>query len=332
MPFFYRERLFRYLNKATLPTTIMTKDLVFIVSGGRTATALFGEMLSQCVEDCVSIHEPDLINRNVKKTLNNIRNFGLWHVIFGRILNRTGARVIGQKFILNKISDNQVKNYIIRSRQAYFGSIAASLVVESNGQWWALTDHLAQVWPTARIIMIIRDPRDWIRSWINKSGRYDQYDLVELFPPGRLTPQKVRDVTWTSQWSSFTTLEKLAWEWSYINRRLLESYERGGNKRLFRFEDIFSNNRSHLIELVNYITMFPERTYRIIDMDNLAKTVSNSSSGPMPHWKNWDANSARSINMICGTLMKRFGYGEEEEWKKLVTKDDDEKSFSHGVS
>jgi hypothetical protein len=294
------------------------KDLTFIVSGGRTGTQLFGHMLSEVLDDCFSVHEPDVFVGMKPRSLRRILTFGLWHVLVGRLLGRTGARVIGQKLICGSITTEEARAYIRSSRTAYYRTISRPLIVESNGQWWPLLRELHEVWPQAKVIVIIRDPRDWVRSWMNKKGRYDRHDWVSRLPPGRLTPERVGDSAWKDRWPDLGTFGQLAWEWSFLNRRMLSAISGASYARVFRFEDIFAAGGGTLHELVQFAATHHDRCYRLHDLEKLVRTVKNSSTGDMPRWCAWHPDKARLMDELCGPLMRRFDYGFEPEWQALI--------------
>lgn len=294
------------------------KDLAFIVSGGRTGTQLFGHNLSDFIDGCFSVHEPDVLVWPKLKSLRRIAIFGLWHMVGGRLMGQTGARVIGQKLICGEISGDQARAYIRSSRCRYHESIQQPLIVESNGQWWALIRELHDVWPQAKFAVIIRDPRNWVRSWMNKTGRYDDRDWVLRLPPGRLTPEKVGDADWIERWDAIGTFGRLAWEWSFLNRRMLTSIEGLANARVYRFEDIFSADRSAIHDLIEFLSTYRNRHYASHDVETLIKTVRNSSAGDVPSWRSWSRQQAQLMEELCGTLMRQFDYGVEPEWQDLL--------------
>lgn len=293
------------------------KDLTFIVSGGRTGTRLFGQVLSDVVENCFSVYEPDVFVLK-PRCISRIWKFGLWHVVIGRVLAKTGTRVIGQKLICGKITAQQAKAYIRSSRSRYHQSIAQSLIIESNNQWWSMIDELCEVWPQAKVIVIIRDPRNWVRSLMNKTGKYDQRDWASRLPPGRLTPEKVGDSEWIDQWPNLGTFGKLAWYWSFLNKKMLAAVERTPNARVFRFEDVLAPDGKTLRELVEFAATHGERSYALRDVEKLTRTVINRSPGRVLHWRSWEPDRAPLMDAICGPLMRQFDYGLEPEWQALL--------------
>ena len=53
-----------------------------------------------------------------------------------------------------------------------------------------------------------------------------------------------------------------------------------------------------------------------IDWDHiLNEKVNISKRRCFPKWRNWDSKQANVVEKYCGELMKKYGYGTEEEWK-----------------
>lgn len=289
--------------------------MVFITSGGRTGTQFMGDRLHLVIKDCYSVHEPDILYIGSGFTFERIRQFGIWHMVTGRILGLTGIRVIGQKVASRRGDRDKLLQKVHRQRQRYFNGIPSPLLVESNCQWWLLADELLELWPTAKLISIIRDPRDWIRSWRNKGIRYTRSDPVHYFWPGRLSPSKLGQSKWAEEWKSFGPFEKLAWEWNTIYSRLDESAVRHRNSRIFRFEDLFAETGDTMHELVSFAATHGEARYEVANLSDFGRTIKNASEKRTPDWRDWSPREAQFVNEMCGRLMTKYGYGVEPEWQ-----------------
>ena len=297
----------------------LRKDLVFIVSGGRTGTQFLGDRISMAIEDSFSVHDPDILSIYVRRVLERIRTFGLYNMTIGKTIGRTGVRSIGQRLISERIDRKTALNRLERLRQKFHASIDQPLVVESNSQWLYVCDELMSIWPHARIIVIVRDPRTWIRSWLNKGIRWRTYDPVRLLPPGRLTPAKIGDRAWADKWKSFGIVGRLAWEWRFVYSRLQEHAENNLNARIFRFEDLFhSEDETSMQELVKFAATHPDRKYYFNLPKEFTEKVQNASHGTAPDWRQWRPDQARLVDSLCGTLMTKFGYGHETSWKEKL--------------
>ncbi len=297
----------------------MSKDLVFIVSGGRTGTQFFGDRLKDIIEDCWSEHEPDLVFGFSRITFKRIRRFGLWHMIFGRILGRRGVRVIGKKYLSGKLEEESVLDKIRIMRKHYHQTLNENLIIESYGMWWMLTPQIKKVWPDAKILCVIRDPRTWIESWLKYEPDRRNSVWKELVLRGNVTPEMMGDKNWAERWSNMSQVSKLAWEWNSIYNSLYQYSLVESSIKLVRFEDIFSDEEA-MNEVLDFVSHHKDRTYQIKDNElaNFTKNRINSSSGEGLSWQSWRREDALAVNEICGAMMKRFHYGEESEWLKIL--------------
>ncbi len=207
------------------------KDLVFIASGGRTGTNFFGEVLGRVIEDCHSAHEPEVLQTKDPLNMWRLKTFGIWEMVIGRVLGVTGTRVLGTRLMLGDIDLDTAAERLRRSRARWHTRLPEHLVIESNGPIWFFSAHLETVWPGSKLIGIIRDPRTWVRSFMNHEGRYDQRDRVDWFPPGRLTPAKLGQTELAAQWETWGTFEKLAWEWNVVNSELVRGVDRDSERQ-----------------------------------------------------------------------------------------------------
>lgn len=296
------------------------KHLVFIVSGGRTGTAFFGQRLDEVIAGCFSAHEPDLFVGFNRLSYSRIRRFGWWHVVFGKMLGQTGLRTTGTRYLMGELSEQVCQERIARFRRRYHASLSQALIIESSAQWWYLVDQIPKVWPRARTISIIRDPRTWVRSWLNKGDRYVRRDRASIFPPGRLTPQKTGDTVWAGRWDRLGAFGKLAWEWRTVYSRLEQHVAGYANGRMFRFEDIFSGDGSTLEDLVQFAATHEGAGHSVSSLDGLRDQVLNASAGSEPEWPRWSPERAKLIDDLCGPIMRRYGYGLEPAWTDLLSR------------
>ena len=295
------------------------KDVSFITSAGRTGTTFLGGKLSDIIEDCYSCHEPDDLTFSVSENISRVRKFGFFYMIAGRLIGKTGLRPIGTRFLRKELSVSHCCQLIYDMRNSYFNSIRSSLVIESNPQWHYLVNLIPLVWPKAKIAVIIRDPRTWVRSWINKGLRHTITDMVKYFPPGRLSPKSTNDDLWVNDWGQFDTFERLCWEWQSIYRRLSSHSEFNELCRIFSYEQLFgSGSAGEWSRLLEHLTRHGDKVYRYrIPEDFTGKRV-HASEGRFPGWQEWSPGRARKLDRLCGDLMRRYGYGEEPLWQEKL--------------
>ncbi len=297
----------------------MTKQLTFIASGGRTGTQYFGDVLGQVVSDCHSAHEPDVVVGLSKYTRARIRRFGFWHMGPGRLLGKTGVRIIGQAFLEGRMDLETCAKRLRATRASYHASIEETLIVESYSAWWMVADKLQQIWPDAKLAGILRDPRDWIASWQRYLPNRRRGTLAELLPPGPLNPDKIGDTEAAELWSSLDQIGRLAWEWGLIAERLSTAAAVSPNVRIFRFEDVFSGDPDALSQFIDFtVTHDTGPSHTVGDISEILGDVRNASSGKKHSWHSWSDAQIAAVARFCGPGMAVHGYGTEPEWQERV--------------
>lgn len=297
----------------------MTKQLVFIASGGRTGTQFFGDLLSDVVSDCYSEHEPDMFAGFSSLTLERIRQFGIWQMTGGRLLGKTGVRVLGQRHLESRISTEKCARQLRSIREAYHTSIPQTLVIESYYAWWTLAEHINEIWPGAKIAGVIRDPRHWIGSWQRHSSKRRNGAITELLPPGRLTPAKLGDSDAAQIWPTLDQVGRLAWEWALICRTLDRAAAANSNVKVFRFEDLFAEDQTELNRFVSFVSQHKEGpAHKIGDLKSIMGKVRNSSHGSAGDWRQWNDAQVSTVSHFCDSKMKQHGYASDPEWLMRV--------------
>lgn len=285
----------------------MSKDLVFIASGGRTGTNFFGELLGTLIEDCHSEHEPDLFLGFNETTLERLRSFGLWHMVAGRALGLTGVRVAGTRLLTGKSNLESVAHSLRRQRARYHARVEQSLIIESYYAWWMVAPVLQEIFPGAKLIGVVRDPRTWIASWQARQKGRDRGHWTHWLPPGPVTATSVGDARWASRWEEIGPIGRLAWQWSAIAEQLVKADT--SYARIFRFEDLFGAKGFEAVgQLVQFASHFPDKSYDFEVPPSVIGRKLNASSATSQDWQEWSAQDRALVNEICGPHMERFGY------------------------
>ena len=276
-----------------------------------------GEKLVEVIAGCHSEHEPDVLVRDWSKNTGRIREFGLWHMVFGRVLGFTGLRVVGQKFLSGEIDLATAVRRMRKQRASWHDRIDKPLIVESSGRNWMVVPVLQEAFPGSRIVGVIRDPRSWIESWIRHYPERHATGYDGWWPQGPLTPEQVGDTEWEGQWEALGQFGRLAWDWRIITCELAKADKASENVRVFRFEDLFDPDNDTVIGEVVRFTAFDGK-YAVAELDGFTRSVRNASSGPRVVWQDWDPEKAALVDAMCGELMRQYGYGEEPEWRSKV--------------
>lgn len=295
----------------------MDKDLVFIVSGGRTGTTFFGRRLQRMIHDSFSVHEPDLWAGFNRRSLRALKTFGVRHMIIDRLRQRSGIRNLAQKHLAGTWSRGQLRRAVEAHRRHYYESIPEPLIVEAYYQWYGLLPIIREAFPDAKIVGVVRDPREWVPSWMNFGGHHDGRDLVTRLGQSRLTPEMVGDVEYAFRWDSMDQFERLCWDWRIVTRIISDFARTDSLTRIYRFEDLFKGeNRVEIArDLLEFATTHPLRDYPfVLSEEDLRSRVNASDSARFPRWTEWDSGKVDFMKQCCGPQMEELGYGHETGW------------------
>lgn len=296
----------------------MNKNLVFIASGGRTGSKFLGKYLNLAIEDCYSEHEPDLVAGLSRLTLRRIGKFGFRHMVIDRCLGKSGIRVLGQKLMQGKMTEQECFARIRETRQRYHDQISRSLVIESYSFWWLFARHIDSIWPNAKMAGVIRDPRTWIDSWKRHSPARRKRASADGMIQPLMTPDSLNDSRWSARWSEIGQTGRLAWDWFKVYRELTDAADKSARVEIFRFEDMFAAESRKMDAFVEFITSHSGRHYRVTNRDILNRPPVNASANAGRSWQSWSPAEARIVDEICGSIMPLYGYGMEPEWRKLL--------------
>ena len=287
--------------------------MIIVTSGGRTGTKFFSNLFREIIDGCISVHEPETINlKNLGHTLDVIKRFGLFAPTIKKITGNWGITSISNKKIRNEITSEEAILLLLDERKDFINSFSENIYVESSYHYFGLIDILPNVFKNHRLVYLVRDGREWVRSHMNREW-YTTKNIPSIFRT-ILTPDP-KD-KYYKKWNSMSRFEKICWAWVKINKSALEGLKKNPNAKLFYFEDIFNSNQKYenLKKLVDFATFFSDFkvNYKTID-DKLEKKVNMPNEYKFPIWKNWSNEQKKQFNAICGPLMSKLGYGDEND-------------------
>lgn len=301
--------------------TGVPKHVVIIASAGRTGTRFFGDLLSSMIPGSYSVHEPDVLEGFNRLTLQRIRTFGVYHMVFGRLLGRTGIRNLSQQFIAGRIDQRQLVSRLRRQRMSYYCNIAGDPIVESYYQWYGILPAVPELFEHYRVVALVRDPRTWVASWMNFGAHFGPRDLVSRLGFRRLDPIMLGDGDYAKHWEDMPPFERLCWTWGVVNGQLLDFVRNDPQSRLYRYEDLFLNrDRDRRLEnLLDFITTFPDRRFAtVVDHGVLRERRHASTRHTFPDWPKWTSEQVGRLDEICGPLMRELSYGGEADWESKL--------------
>ena len=295
-----------------------SKHMVIIASTGRTGTRFFGDLLSSMIPGSYSVHEPDGYAGLTRRTWQRIKTFGVYHMLLGRVLGRTGIRNLSQQFIAGRIDRPQLVARLRRQRLAYYRDLASEPIIESYYQWYGILPAAPEIFEHYRVVALVRDPRTWVASNMNFGTHFGARDIVSRMGFRRLDPIMAGDLEYAELWADMSPFERLCWTWGAVNGRLLDFARTDPHTCVYRYEDLFlgEDRGRHLADLLQFITNFSDRRFPCtFDEGVLRERRHASTRQAFPDWPDWTSDQACRLERICGPLMARFGYGEEPSWR-----------------
>lgn len=299
---------------------MIEKPTVIITSLGRTGTLFFATLFRQLLPDSTSLHEPDYFNfgqyrslrEKTTEAIRQIRESGFCNLTIRKALGRWNLRAVSDARVCGRLTRSDAVDRILAQRETFASSRRGSIYVESSSALYGLIDVLPDVFSEHRVIYLVRDGRDWIRSMMNFTAAvmYGKTRLQSLVSPDWPTAAELKDGRFAAKWSSMSVFEKLCWAWTRLNGYALDSVCENPHARVFRFEDVFKGDDryDYLQELVTFATSFPDvRLSRQGFNTCLEQEVHGSSTG-FPRWEDWSIDQKRQYRATCGALMERLGY------------------------
>lgn len=296
------------------------KCFVFIISAGRTGTKFFGDQLSHMIGDAFSVHEPDVLMDFKLKSLSQLRLFGWYNLIFGKLTGKSGIRNLSQNYLAGKLSLLGLKAAVIDHREKFYRDISQDLIIESYSGWYGAIPAIQSLYKNYKIVVIARDPRTWVVSNMNWGTMYGKRDWVSRLKLGRLNPAMINDEYYRDRWRYFTRFQKLCWAWSTIYAILLKETADDPNAVIVKFEDLFRSEQKyeHLEKLLAFISRYPGRQFDFRLAENILDKVANPNiSDAFPDWEDWDNGMKNDLIRLCSTVAQEFSYPVSDPSKSI---------------
>lgn len=256
------------------------KRTIYIVSTGRTGTKFLADYFNN-FSDVYAAHEPK-----------PSRILRMW----------TNAR------LEKRANKSTMSRIFISKRKGSFRRIQEPTYVESNPFAAGFTDIMPAVLDNPEIIHVVRDPRTYIRSSLNHGNTHGIKKLLNNHLPFWY-PDIANIINAKHKLSD---KEKTAHYWVLINEFIEKCRKSIPDERyhFFKYEELFKNKES-LKQISKIVGSKEKQVYTI-------KPINKSKDQVISDWNDWSKNECRSIDKICGKLMKQYGYGNEKSWLKKL--------------
>ncbi|MFW5774946.1 MAG: hypothetical protein ACOCW2_01535 [Chitinivibrionales bacterium] len=253
--------------------------------------------------------------------MKRLMRFGIYHMVIGRLLGKTGIRNLSQHYLSGNLSVGSLVKKIRQHRHRYYKSIDKELIIESYYQWYGVLPAIPHAFKQYKIVAVVRDPRTWVSSWINFGAHYGSKDSVMSCGKSRLNPSMIGDTFYIDRWHEMSRFQKLCWTWKTVYTTIVDFIRGNQNAMLVRYEDIFlsSDKQIHASLLLNFITTFADRSFPFsLHSDLLEKKIHATDRKQFPDWQQWDRKTCKQLSEICEPLMHSLGYGRERDWQDMV--------------
>ena len=292
------------------------KHAVFIVSAGRTGTQFLASALPQMVDDCAAFHEPDTLWLDrpfeyfTKVYWEQVRRHGLYHMTVGQT-HATATHLATARY-KGKVDDAQATEWFARLRGRFVGRVPESIFVESNGLLWGVIDLILAHMPQSKVVMVVREPRAWIRSAVLASHfrafKPPDYDFLGFSPrPYHRAPAEHTK----AEWGAMPLPDKYAWLYGMLNSTLIAELANNPRALILRYEDLFEggDQRPTFERLLKFTSHFDDGFSRptTIRHDLVDRPMDSTREGEGADPACYTASEA-ALSRHCGAIMERFGY------------------------
>lgn len=294
---------------------------VFICSTGRTGTQFLAEGMAAMIPESTAYHEPGVlwITRPLD-VLRKLLKFGPYHITFGQLDIRRSMYVLSNRRAAGKIDDATALKYLKGMREKLIAENKGKIYIESSGHLFGILDLIPKVFPNAKIIFIVRDPRSWIASAL----RTFEYILYGPIDQGiSLRAKDIITDPYGLYWDDMSKFEKYCWWYEFINSYVLSRCKDLENFRVYRFEDLFSSEKKdeYFCSMLEFASTFDDGFSRSYSYrPDILKKPKHSQKDKKSYfpWRMWRFPRVQMLLKHCRQYMEDFGYGSEPVWQKKV--------------
>jgi len=176
--------------------------------------------------------------------------------------------------------------------------------IETNNRTTFFMDAIAEIFPKAKFIHMIRHPGAFVRSGLRRN-----YYTGNENDDGRLTPNQQNPVSF--EWENITRLEKIAWLWNETNVFIEEKKDSLDLDRVLTVHanDLFTDPKKFQA-ICNFLN-HPE-----LDRDQIESLITNpvnkQKQGKVRKWDTWPAGEIELLKKWT-PIGKRYGFWSDSE-------------------
>lgn len=277
----------RTIKKVLRPSLYTWEDVstAFVISTGRTGTKFLASTLSRCFRGVKAIHEPD-----------------------------PDLFELGVDYARGLISREIAAQQLLAGREHICESLhvdSNDYYIETNACLNPMVDVVAESFPTAKIVHVIRDPRDYVRSaysWrVRSSGGGMTYYLSDDDLRRRITSDDVDESG--CQWQQLNRFQRCCWSWMHHDS-LIRTAIAGSERALtIKFETLVAGDLTGFEHVVDFLGLADRQIVFGEPLRQLLhKRVNSNREYLLPAWTDWSQQHRREFDALVGPYMEECGY------------------------
>ena len=161
-------------------------------------------------------------------------------------------------------------------------------------------DMLVNEIPDSKFLVLVRDPRDFVRSGMRRN-----YYEGHGWDFGRLRPQEGTEAF--ERWNRLDQFDKICWLWRETYERILQIKEKIQEDRvkIVHFEDLVKDSRQTK-EIFQFLDLKGFEEVKIEEL--LVRKLNAQKTGVFPKSHEWPKEFMNRLVQECGDLAKSLGY------------------------
>jgi hypothetical protein len=266
-------------------------EVALIISTGRTGTKFFAKLFSEIFEGVDARHEPfpDLFDLAVA-------------------------------YIRSNSPPSKILAKFQRSREHICEEVhrkGAKVYIEANNNLAWLAPFARKTFENCKIVHVIRDPREYLRShysklvWsIERDGQMVPF-MSEKDGRHRISALDFSDDSYCDLWHKMSRFEKICWYWVKKNRVIRNALAGNEQAITIKYEDIFDRNLGYkgLWQIVDFLNL---NAKLLMNMEEVEKNMIRKSNVTKNYligkWPDWSPEQREQFVSIVGEDMKLYGY------------------------
>jgi hypothetical protein len=272
--------------KSLFGSTVEWKDITFVivVSTGRTGTKFFEKFFNASTVNCQAYHEP--YNSTIKLSID---------------------------YLKKNISEQKAIQLFLNHRKQLLTKVKKSgknVLVESESNLVYLLPLIKKYIPNYKIIHVIRDPKDYVRSFASrtvdiKGQIHRKYDYDKFW---KLLPGEIADPV-QAAWKDMSVVGKGAWQWTHINSYIRKEIIDDPNSITVKFEDVF--NQDNPQKGLKVILEFLDATIKLNNenpFEILTQKKNRTHQFLIEDFSKWNQSQKEAFNKQVSSLAMDYNY------------------------